>query len=498
MKKIFSQFELRTFFESSFKKLKERDLAIQLAGFQKKFNHIPLFQSFIQFFTSFTLILRLVSRSSSIVNQNMKQIVDQTQNMNHDLITIRNVMDGYLAKINEFSEEMQNVTSEVKEIHFQTRNMAGKNNNILESSNDIQKKVESGVQTMESGVFLISELVEQNKELNVTIRDLWAKYGFLVAHAKDLIKISESTKMLALNAEIESAHAGESGKGFAIVAQEMGKLAKRNSDISREIAKGIHEMQEQAKLTEINVSSSVVLAENSEKKIQSAHQTYMNVSNSITNVLKDSNDFLASFSSLELSMKLITENFNSANSLLSDSNKSVADISKALDSQITIVHEIDARTLSTFTASRILNSLISQFTIPGFKEVSPKVKAIEKLIESILSIRGILITALFEEPRGLAEKYAIEKKQIDSEITAEIITLQSLISTQVDKVKVEEFRQWWNEFQSSSNLCLAKVNSTELSVAKEIYSSIKDKISPALTTLLSFIVQEIIDLNDKS
>jgi methyl-accepting chemotaxis protein len=95
---------------------------------------------------------------------------------------------------------------------------------------------------MEAGVYLIAELVEQNKELNETIRDLWSKYGFLVAHSKDLIKISESTKMLALNAEIESAHAGESGKGFAVVAQEMGKLAKKNSDISREIAKGIIEM----------------------------------------------------------------------------------------------------------------------------------------------------------------------------------------------------------------------------------------------------------------
>jgi len=498
LKKLFGQFELRTFFESSFSKLKNRDLAIQLAGFQKKFNHIPLFQSFLQFFTSFTLILRLVSRSSSIVNQNMKQIVDQTHNMNHDLITIRNTMDEYLEKINQFSEEMQNVTSEVKEIHLQTRTMAEKNNSVLESSSDIQSKIQSGAKTMEAGVYLIAELVEQNKELNATIRDLWAKYGFLVAHSKDLIKIAESTRMLALNAEIESAHAGEAGKGFAVVAQEMGKLAKRNSDISREIASGILEMQEQAKLTEINVTSSVMLAENSEQEIQTAHKTYVNVSNSITKVLKDSNDFLTSFSNLELSMKLITENFNSANSLLSDSNKKVVDVSKALDSQISTVKEIDTRTLSTFTASRILNSLISQFTIPGFKDVSPKVKTVEKLIESILSIRGILITALFEEPRGITEQFKAEKNQIDSEIITEIHNLQSLVSNQTDKLKAEEFNTWWKEYQTQSDLCLSKVISNDQSVAKEIYSSLKDKISPALTTLLSLIVQEIIDLNDKS
>jgi methyl-accepting chemotaxis protein len=498
LKKIFRQLELRTFFETSFNKLKERDLAIQLAGFQKKFSQIPLFQSFLQFFTSFTIILRLVSRSSSIVNQNMKQIVEETHNMDRDLINIRNIMDEYLVKMKQFSEEMENVTSEVKEIHFQTRKMAEKNNDILDSSNDIQEKVQRGARTMEAGVYLIAELVEQNKELNETIRDLWSKYGFLVAHSKDLIKISESTKMLALNAEIESAHAGESGKGFAVVAQEMGKLAKKNSDISREIAKGIIEMQEQAKLTEINVSSSVELAQNSEKEIKEAHKTYVNVSNSITKVLKDSNDFLTSFSNLEFSMKLITENFNSANVLLSDSNKNVQNISKSIDSQVEMVKEIDARTLSTFTASRILNSLISQFTIPGFRDVSPKVKTVEKLIESILSIRGILISALFEEQRGSINKFSIEIKQIDSEINSEILNLQTLIINQPDKIKLDEFRIWLNDFQSQYNLCILKLTSNEISAAKDIYSNLREKISPALTTLLSFVVQEIIDVNDKS
>lgn len=428
----------------------------------------------------------------------MKQIVEETHNMDRDLINIRNIMDEYLVKMKQFSEEMENVTSEVKEIHFQTRMMAEKNNNILDSSNDIQEKVQRGARTMEAGVYLIAELVEQNKELNETIRDLWSKYGFLVAHSKDLIKISESTKMLALNAEIESAHAGESGKGFAVVAQEMGKLAKKNSDISREIAKGILEMQEQAKLTEINVSSSVELAQNSEREIQEAHKTYVNVSNSITKVLKDSNDFLTSFSNLEFSMKLITENFNSANVLLSDSNKSVQNISKSIDSQVEMVKEIDARTLSTFTASRILNSLISQFTIPGFKDVSPKVKTVEKLIESILSIRGILISALFEEQRGSSDKFSIEIKQIDSEINSEFLNLQSLIINQSDKIKLDEFRIWLNDFQSQYNLCVLKITSNETSSAKEIYSNLREKISPALTTLLSFVVQEIIDINDKS
>lgn len=498
MIRLIRQLELRTFFESTFIKLKERDLGIDLIGFKKKFQGIPLFQSFIQFFSSFTLILRLVSRSSATVNQNMKQIVDQTHILNQDLFTIRQAMNTYLNQMKQFSEEMQNVTSEVKEIHYQTRIMADKNNNIRESSDNIQQQIQSGVKTMGAGVYLISELVEQNKELNETIRDLWAKYGFLVSHSKELVKISESTRMLALNAEIESAHAGEFGKGFAIVAQEMGKLAQKNSTVSREISQKILEMQEQAKLTEINVSSSVELAENSEREIQSANQTYVDVSRSITSVLKDSNDFLKSFGNLELSMKLITENLNSTNYLLTESNKTVNQVSTALDSQMNTVTEIDSRTLSTFTASRVLNSLISQFAIPGFKEVTPKVKTVEKLIESILNIRGIIITGLFVEPNGLDDHSYKEIKEMEIEISRQLELLKTFLNSDSDKTKTNEFEIWWNNFKEITEKCVLKMRSNEVNSAKEIYSSLKDKINPALTILLSFAAQEIIDLNDKT
>lgn len=497
MTRIFRQLELRSFFENSFKKLKDRNLSISLAGFQKKFNSIPLFQSFIQFFTSFTLILRLVSRSSAIVHQNMKQIVDQTHLLNQDLFTVRKIMDTYLNQMEQFNVEMKNVTSEVKEIHLQTKIMAEKNNNIRESSDNIQKKVHNGVKTMEAGVYLISELVEQNKELNETIRDLWSKYGFLVAHSNDLVKISESTRMLALNAEIESAHAGEYGKGFAVVAQEMGRLAQKNSSISREIARGIFEMREQAKLTEINVSSSVELAENSEREIQKANLTYLDVSSAITTVLKDSNDFLKSFSNLELSMKLIMENLNSTNTLLTESHKSVNQVSTSLDSQLKTVEEIDSRTLSTFTASRILNSLISQFTIPGFKDITPKVKSVEKLIECILNIRGILITGIYVEPKGIDDNFINEIKEMYLEINKELEYLQTLTHSPGDISKINEFKIWWKDFQENSEACTEKLKAKELTSATEKYSTIKDKVNLALTLLLSFVVQEIIDQNDK-
>ena len=87
---------------------------------------------------------------------------------------------------------------------------------------------------------------------------------------------------------------------------------------------------------------------------------------------------------------------------------------------------------------------------------------------------------------------------MQSEINTQIDLLQTFISTPSDKSKINEFQTWWNEFQTMSENCTAKIKNNELNSAREIYASLKDKISPALTILLGFVIQEIIDLNDKS
>lgn len=120
-------------------------------------------------------------------------------------------------------------------------------------STQTKEVAEQGGQTIRASVEAIGQL-EQSME---KLRGDSDKIGQIIGVIDD---IADQTNLLALNAAIEAARAGEQGKGFAVVADEVRKLAERSSDATKEIAAIIKGMQNNTNESVHAVSKAVGLS----------------------------------------------------------------------------------------------------------------------------------------------------------------------------------------------------------------------------------------------
>jgi methyl-accepting chemotaxis protein len=125
----------------------------------------------------------------------------------------------------------------------------------LHLSHDTVSTTAAKSEIVHSLVLGLNELSLSNRETIIQVRQLEENAREISHISQSVGEIASQTHLLALNASIESAHAGEHGMGFAVVAGEVRKLAEESTGAVRDINKLIEQIQAQVKSVVTNISN---------------------------------------------------------------------------------------------------------------------------------------------------------------------------------------------------------------------------------------------------
>ncbi|MBI1336618.1 MAG: HAMP domain-containing protein [Phycisphaera sp.] len=145
----------------------------------------------------------------------------------------------------EQSSQVSQIASAVEEMSASITEVAGKSTQASQSANDSGQAATDGGKIVDQTVQGMRAINEAVSEGAARVQEL-GKRGEQIGQIIEVINdIADQTNLLALNAAIEAARAGEHGRGFAVVADEVRKLADRTTKATEEIASSIQAIQEE-------------------------------------------------------------------------------------------------------------------------------------------------------------------------------------------------------------------------------------------------------------
>ena len=260
---------------------------------------------------------------------------------------------NYVGKMNQSTRGMHDQMRTISLNIEETKNSAIHSSDLAKEGNKFVNDV----------IHKIKEINDQVTESASTIYQLNEKSKKIEEIISIITSIAEQTNLLALNAAIEAARAGEQGRGFAVVADEVRKLAEASSKSSRDISLLIGEIQQGIGQSVEVMNASTKSTQSGIEVVEQTGQAFNNITASIKDVTTGIEDVYLSVIDILEETKEMKEMVESLSKIAISNDESTQNVSAATQQQTAIIEQVRGATEELANMSSELQLEINKFKI---------------------------------------------------------------------------------------------------------------------------------------
>ena len=252
-------------------------------------------------------------------------------------------------KINQQHVETEGMASAIHQMSAAISEVANSVNVTSTASGELQSETENSLEIVKKTVLEIQQLSREINNSSTIVNEV-EQYSDTISTVLAVIKgIAEQTNLLALNAAIEAARAGEQGRGFAVVADEVRTLAGRTQEATEEINHIIDKLQSGSRKATSAMNQSQTQAELVVEQVTLADSSLNKINQSVAQI-NEHNEQVASAAEEQ-------------NAVTDEINNNISNITDIAKQNTTSAEMISTKAQEITAMSAELKGLIQQFKV---------------------------------------------------------------------------------------------------------------------------------------